>query len=101
MTPLSRLALLPAAALTFALLAAPAAQAFTYENKASGDSAASGLAPGARPYVDPDEQLDAKKGFDSNGATSIGQGGVTLQFGHERSFDEKYNPNDLFNPLSR
>lgn len=101
MTLPHRLALLPAAALGFALLAAPAAQAFTFE-KAPGDgTAAAPLAPGVKPYLDPLDKsatADDTKSFSKDGVTTIERNGVTLQFGRQRSFDEKYNPNDLFDP---
>jgi hypothetical protein len=84
------------------LLAVSAAGAFTFENKASDDSAVNALAPGVKPYGDPADRLEPSKdsaGFDSG--TSYRQGGTSLQFGRERSFNEKYNSNDLFDPLRR
>jgi ABC-type transport system substrate-binding protein len=96
--------LLFAAALATVLLAAPAAQAFTFENQASGDSAVNALAPGVEPYVDPTDKLepsnDASR-FDGNGTSAYQQGGLSLQFGHPRSFNERYNPNYLYDPLRR
>jgi hypothetical protein len=96
--------LLLAAALGAVLLAAPAAQAFTFENQASGDGAVNALAPGVQPYVDPADKLapsqDASR-FDGNGTSSYQFGGTTLQFGHQPSFNEKYNPNYLYDPLRR
>jgi ABC-type transport system substrate-binding protein len=96
--------LLFAAALGMALLAAPAAQAFTFENQASGDSAVNALAPGVKPYVDPTDKLEPAQGasrFDGNGATTYQQKGLTLQFGQPRSFNERYNPDYLYDPLRR
>jgi hypothetical protein len=96
--------LLFAAALGVALFTAPGAQAFTFENQASGDGAVNALASGAKPYVDPTDKLGPGKnaaGFNGNGTTVYQQGGLSLQFGRQRSFDEKYNPDDLFNPLKR
>jgi hypothetical protein len=88
--------LLFAAALGAVLLAAPAAQAFTFENQASGDGAVNALASGDKPYADPADKLapsqDASR-FDGNG--------TTLQFGRQPSFNEKYNPNYLYDPLRR
>jgi len=96
--------LLVAAAFGAVLLAAPAAQAFTFENQASGDGAVNALAPGVQPYVDPADKLapsqDASR-FDGNGTSSYQFGGATLQFGRQPSFNEKYNPNYLYDPLRR
>jgi hypothetical protein len=92
------------AALFAMILSAPAAQAFTFEKNASGDSLVNGLAAGANPYGDPDEKLapgrDAS-GFDNNGTTVYRQGDMSLQFGRPRSFNEEFNPNKLYDPLRR
>lgn len=108
MTPLHRLALLPAAALGLALLVAPAAQAFTFEQATGNGTAAAPLAPGVKPYLDPLDNSGASadadgetKSFIKDGVTTIQQGNATLQFGRERSFNEKYNPDSLFDPLRR
>ncbi len=98
------LPLLFAAALATVLLAAPNAQAFTFQGQASGDSAASALAPGVTPYLDPTDKLEPSKdaaGFDGKGASSYQEGGVTLQFGRQRSFNQRFNPNSLYDPLKR
>jgi hypothetical protein len=96
--------LLFAAALATVLLAAPAAQAFTFEGQASGDSAASAIAPGVTPYLDPTDKLEPSKdaaGLDGNGTSKFEFGGTTLQFGHQRSFNQRYNPDYLYDPLRR
>jgi hypothetical protein len=96
--------LLFAAALGAVLLAAPAAQAFTFENQASGDGAVNALASGVKPYVDPTDKLEPSQNasrFDGNGTSTYPQGGLSLQFGHQRSFDERYNPDYLYDPLKR
>lgn len=96
--------LLFAAALGLALLTAPAAQAFTFENQASGDGAVNALASGVKPYADPTDKLapsqDASR-FDGNGTSKYEFGGTTLQFGRQPSFDERYNPDYLYDPLRR
>jgi hypothetical protein len=101
MTHSHRLAL-AAAALAIAVLAAPAAQAFTFEKAPADGTAAAPLAPGVKPYLDPTDKSAPADGehrsFSSDGMTTVRQGGVTLQFGHQRSFDEKYNPDALFDP---
>lgn len=96
--------LLFAAALGAVLLAAPAAQAFTFENQASGDGAANALASGVKPYVDPTDRLAPSKEasrFDGNGTSKYESGGMTLQFGRQPTFNEKYNPDYLYDPLRR
>jgi hypothetical protein len=96
--------LLFAAAFGAVLLAAPAAQAFTFENRANGDSAVNALAPGGMPYVDPTDKLEPTKdgaGFNGNGTSKYESGGMTLQFGRQPTFNEKYNPDYLYDPLRR
>jgi len=87
----SRTLTIIAAALGLALLAAPAAQAFTFE----GNTNASG---GAR-YADPGAKLDS--GDNPGDRTKIQQGNTTLQFGPagQGSFDERYNSNRMFDTL--
>lgn len=82
------------------LLSATSAGAFTFENKDSGDGAVNALAPGVNPYGDPADRLEPKKNFDSNTST-YKQDGLTIKFGREPTFNEKYNSNDLFDPLRR
>jgi hypothetical protein len=98
------LPLLFAGAFAAAVLAAPAAQAFTFEGQASGDGAVNALASGIKPYVDPTDRLEPSKdasGFNGNGTTKYESGGMTLQFGRQPSFNEKYNPDYLYDPLRR
>jgi hypothetical protein len=84
------------------VLAAPAAQAFTFEKNASGDSLVDGLAAGARPYTDPGDKLEPNANrFDGDGTTVYRQGNTTLHFGNQRSFNDRFNSDDLFNPLRR
>ena len=97
-----RFALLAAAALAAALFAAPAAQAFTFERNAPGDGGAQ------LNYTDPMENLlpksdDGGANFNGHG-TVYQQGGVTVhmnQSGSFQSFDQRYNPNNLFDPFAR
>ena len=39
--------------------------------------------------------------FDGNGTSKYEFGGTTLQFGRQPSFNEKYNPDYLYDPLRR
>jgi hypothetical protein len=92
------------AAVIALILSAPAAQAFTFEKNASGDNLVDGLASGARPYTDPDEKLESSKArssFDDAGGSFNKQDGLSLQFGPRRSFDQEFNPNNLYDPLRR
>jgi len=94
------LQLLFAAAL--ALAGASAAQALTFESTAPGDSG--GV---SRNYTDPVDQMQPKAGSPQrfNDQSKSGQkDGFYMNFGgvgQPRSFDQKYNSNDLFDPLKR
>lgn len=98
----STLALLSAAALAAALLAAPAARAFTFEGQAPGDSG------GAKSYVDPMDNVspqarDSGSRFDSRG-TIPQRDGFYLNFNRNTepgSFNERYNANNLLDPFAR
>jgi lipopolysaccharide export system protein LptA len=80
------------AAFGLALVAAPAAQAFTFDNSANTNS------DGSAKYVDPDENVSR---FGSGGQTTLKQGSTTLQFGAPRSFNDRYDSNRMFNPVGR
>jgi poly(3-hydroxybutyrate) depolymerase len=98
---LHRFALLAAAALVAGLLAAPAAQAFTFERNASGDSGA------ALNYSDPMDAIGTNaqgnaSHFDGQGTYQ--SGGLTVQmhqFNGSGSFDQRYNPSNLLDPFAR
>ena len=83
-----RLAVL-AAAFGMALLAMPAAHAFTIDNQSNSD--------GTARYTDPDERFSGS----GNGQTTLQQGNATLRFGNQPSFDQRYNPNQMFDPNPR
>jgi hypothetical protein len=86
-----RLAVL-AAAFGLALLAAPAAQAFTIDNQS--DTTSSGSAR----YTDPDEQFSGA----GNGQSTMQLGNTTLRFGTQQgSFDQRYDANRVFDSLTR
>ena len=87
----NRLAVL-AAAFGLALLAAPAAHAFTIEDQSNTNG------DGTARYVDPDARFSGS----GNGQTTIQQGNTTLRFGGQQgSFDQRYNPNRMFDPNAR
>ena len=84
---------LAAAAFSLALLAAPAAQAFTIEElgASNGDGARNAIA-------DPDGRVSR---FGSSGNT-YKQGNTTLQFGtQQRGGDRYFNTDHMFNPNGR
>ncbi len=86
-----RLAVL-AAAFGLALLAAPAAHAFTMDNQSNTNS------DGTARYVDPDERFSGS----GSGQTTLQQGNTTFRFGGQQgSFDQNYNSNRMFDPLGR
>jgi hypothetical protein len=79
-----------AAACGLALLAAPAAQAFTIENQGATDQAAAARLDPARKFSN-----------SGNGQSTIKQGNTTLQFGARPSFNQRYDSNRMFDPDSR
>jgi hypothetical protein len=87
------------AALALALAAAPAAHAFTFEN-ATGSAAAQDQS-----FLYPDKssapQADQPQTrFDSHdGVSTLKDGPFYLRFGHEQSFDQRYDTNKFFDPL--
>jgi hypothetical protein len=91
---LQRPALFAAALVGLALLTAPAAQAFTFEDQ--GTSANSGV--GSR-YKDLDLGKPSSRLDDSGNKTIIQRGNSSIYFnGPSQSFDQRNNPNDYFNP---
>jgi opacity protein-like surface antigen len=83
---------LTAAAFGLAMLAAPAAQAFTIDNQSNTTSS------GSARYSDPDSQFDN----DGNKQTTIKQGDTTFRFGGQQgSFDQRYNTDRMFDPMGR
>ena len=90
MTHTYRLAIVTAA-FGLALLAAPAARAFTMDNSSNTN------ADGSARYADPDQRLTGTG--NSNGQTTIKQGNATLQFGSRPSFEQRYDNSRMFDPL--
>ena len=86
-----RLAVL-AAAFGLALLTMPAAHAFTIDDQSNTNS------DGTARYSDPDARFSGVGGPQ----TTIQQGNTTLRYGGQMgSFDQRYNPNRMFEPNSR
>ena len=82
-----RLAILAAAF----VLAAPTAHAFTMDTQSNTNS------DGSARYTDPDERFSGS----GNGQGTIQQGNTTLRFGQPQSFEQRYDPNRMFNPVDR
>ena len=85
-------------AATLALASASAAQAFTFESQsgAGNTSQFNDLSD----QITPKTKDDAHR-FDSNQQGADRRDGFYFQFGGQRSFDERYNPNNLYDPLRR
>jgi hypothetical protein len=91
------LPLLVAVSFGIALLAAPAAQAFTIENQDSAGGTPQSFLDLGKPAADPDDQVSSR--FSSGGQTKLQSGNATFEFGSRPSFGQRYNPGNLFDPL--
>jgi hypothetical protein len=92
-------ALVAAAALFAALCAMPAAQAFTIENQ--GGAGGQGFMDLDKPAPPPDRHTPVSPFGSENGQTTVKQGNTTFQFGQQRSFNERYNTNNMLDPYAR
>ena len=79
-------------AFCLALAVAPVAHAFTFDDQSNTNS------DGSAKYVDPDSRFS---GSGNSGQTTIKEVNTTLQFGPQRSFDQRYNNDRMFNPIGR
>lgn len=75
-----------------ALLAAPAAHAFTIENQGATDNNSNDSAK----YL-PDRRFSGSGGSQN----TVKQGNTTIQFGGRPSFNQQYDSNRMFDPGSR
>ena len=82
------------------LSAVSAANAFTIENQ-GGASGGRGYVELDKPAATPDRFAPVSPFNTENGQTTIKQGNSTFQFGGQRSFNERYNTNNLFDPYAR
>jgi hypothetical protein len=87
---------LAAALIGAGLLAAPAAHAFTMLDEGAKGQDQSFLYPGGVPTTGADQSQGFKQ---EDGMTTLKEGNTTLQFGHRPSFDQRYNTDNLFDPL--
>ena len=83
-----------------ALYVAPGARAFTIEDR-GGASGGQGYVDLDKPAPAPDRLTPVSPFNADNGQTTIKQGNSTFQFGQTRSFNERYNTNNLFDPYAR
>jgi hypothetical protein len=93
-------AFIGAAALLTALYAVSGAHAFTIEDQ-GGASGGRGYVDLDRPAAAPDRLTPISPFNTDNSGTTIKQGNSTFQFGQQRSFNERYNTNNLFDPYAR
>jgi hypothetical protein len=80
-----------AAALGLALLAAPAAQAFTIEDHSTSN-------PGGAARLYDQDGRASRFGSTNDGKTTIRDGNSTLQFGGQQRGDRYFNPDRMFEP---
>ena len=82
------------------VVALSGAQAFTIEDQ-GGARGGQGFMDTDRPSAAPDRHSPASPFNTDNGQTTLKQGNTTFQFGQQRSFNERYNTNNLFDPYAR
>jgi hypothetical protein len=83
-----------------ALTVMPGAKAFTLENQ-GGASGGQGYLDMDKPSATPDRHTPVSPFNSNNGQTTVKQGNTTFQFGQQRSFNERYNTNNMFDPYAR
>src|SRR5262249_44886211 len=93
-------AFLAATACLAALCAASGTQAFTIEDQ-GGARGGQGFLDLDKPATAPDRHVPVSPFNSDNGQTTLKQGNTTLQFGQQRSFDSRYNTDNIFNPYTR
>jgi hypothetical protein len=89
-----------AAAVFAAAFAVSAAHAFTLQDS-NGSVSGQGFLDLDKPAAAPDRLAPVNRFGNENGQTTYKQGNSTLQFGAQRSFDQKYNTDNIFNPYTR
>ena len=96
---LSRRTAVFAALVGFALSAPVAAQAFTFQDGEGAGGNRSGYKDLDIPKV-PDKAPDSRFNYGA-GETSVREGNTSFRFGSRPSFNEQYNPSNMFNPYYR
>lgn len=95
-----RASIAAAAAFFAAACAAPAAQAFSIQDE-GGPAGGQRYLDLDKPAAPPDRMAPVSRFGNENGQTTIRQGNSVLQFGNQRSFEQKYNTDNIFNPYTR
>ena len=54
-----------------------------------------------KPAAGPDRHTPVSPFNSDNGQTTVKQGNTTFQFGQQRSFNDRYNTENMFNPYTR
>jgi hypothetical protein len=93
-------AFLTAAAVFAALYATPGAKAFTIEDQ-GGARSGQAFMDLDKPAAAPDRHTPVSPFNSDNGQTTVKQGNTTFQFGQQRSFSDRYNTENMFNPYTR
>jgi hypothetical protein len=93
-------AFVAAAALLVAPYAISGAQAFTIEDQ-GGTRSGQAFMDLDKPAAAPDRLAPVSPFNTDNGQTTIKQGNSTFQFGQQRSFDQRYSTDNMFNPYTR
>jgi hypothetical protein len=83
-----------------ALFIAPAAQAFTIQDS-GGPTGGQGYLELDKPAAAPDRMAPVSRFGSDNGMTTYKSGNGTFQFGNQRSFEQRYNTDNIFNPYTR
>jgi len=83
-----------------ALYSASAARAFTIEDQ-GGARGGQGFMDQDKPAAVPDRHVPVSPFNTDNSQSTIKQGNTTLQFGQQRSFNSRYNADNIFNPYTR
>ena len=89
-----------AAACLAAISFVPSARAFTMQD-ANGQSGGQGYLDLDKPAAAPDRMAPVSRFGSENGQTTYKSGNGTFQFGQQRSFEQKYNTENIFNPYTR
>jgi len=93
-------AFVASAALLMALWATPGVKAFTIEDQ-GGARSGQAFMDLDKPTTPPDRMTPVSPFNTDSGQTTYKQGNTTLQFGQQRSFGERFNTENMFNPFTR
>jgi hypothetical protein len=93
-------AFIAAVTLLTGLCVVSGAHAFTIEDQ-GGPSGGRGYVDLDKPAAAPDRFAPVSPFNTDNAKTTIQQGNGTFQFGQQRSFGDRYNTDNIFNPYAR